>query len=143
MPALLTIGQLAKSAAVPTSTVRYYERAGLLAPDFRTAGNYRAYTAAALDRLRFIRAAQSTGFSIHDIAQMLQLTHSDDPPCDDLLALMNRRLEDVRARMKELRRVEKALSASLHSCCKGDQDLCHQIERLKVARPRKIFAARA
>jgi DNA-binding transcriptional MerR regulator len=142
----LTIGQLATSAGVPTSTVRYYERAGLITPDYRTDGNYRAYTAETLERLRFIRAAQTTGFSIHDIAEMLQLTHSSEPPCEDLLALTKHRLAEVRERMKELRRVERALAASLESCCKGGKDWCNEIERLrgtpgKACKPSRKIAA--
>src|SRR5256885_487913 len=129
-----TIGQLANAAGVPTSTLRYYERSGLLKPNYRTGGNYRAYTSEALERLRFIRAAQATGFSLHDIQEMLQLTYSDDPPCNELLALTKHRLEDVRRRMKELRRVEKTLAHSLESCCKGGRDWCTEIERLKSAK---------
>ena len=59
--AAYTIGQLAKEGGVPTSTVRYYERIGLLHPNDRTGGNYRVYSDTALERLRFIRAAQATG----------------------------------------------------------------------------------
>ena len=60
----LTIGQLAHATGVPTSTVRYYERVGLFKPDARTRSNYRSYSARAVERLRFIRAAQAG----HEIA---------------------------------------------------------------------------
>jgi DNA-binding transcriptional MerR regulator len=127
-----TIGQLARAAGVPTTTVRYYERSGLLKPDGRTGGNYRAYTPAALDRLRFIRAAQATGFSLTDVAGMLQLVYDPDPPCAPVIALMKHRLDEIRQKVKELRRVEKALAKSLESCCKGGKDWCQEIERLKA-----------
>ena len=68
----LTIGQIAKAAGVPTSTVRYYERAGLLRPTSRTAANYRVYSAGDLERLRFIRAAQATGFQLEDVKKQLK-----------------------------------------------------------------------
>ena len=58
-----TIGQLARAAGLPTSTLRYYERAGLLEPTGRSEGNYRLYGEEALERLRFIRAAQATGLN--------------------------------------------------------------------------------
>ena len=126
-----TIGELAKSVGVPTSTIRFYERTGLFKPDARTDGNYRQYTAASLERLRFIRSAQSTGFSIEDIRELLSLTHSDDPPCDDVVALTKKRLGEVRGRIKELKRVEKVLTKSLATCCKGEgPDLCDEITRL-------------
>jgi MerR family mercuric resistance operon transcriptional regulator len=126
-----TIGQLAKAAGVPTSTVRFYERRGLLAPDARSESNYRAYNAESVERLRFIRAAQATGFSLKDIRGMLDLTYSEGPPCKEVAELITNRLVDVRERMKELRRVEKALSSALTSCCNGGKDWCGEIERLK------------
>ena len=95
-----TIGQLARAAAVPISTLRFYERTRLLTPTTRSDGNYRQYDSAALERLRFIRAAQATGFSIEDIRELLSLTHSDEAPCDDVLSLMTNRLSEVRERFR-------------------------------------------
>jgi MerR family mercuric resistance operon transcriptional regulator len=129
-----TIGQLARAANVPISTVRFYERTGLLRPDGRSEGNYRQYDAAALERLRFIRAAQATGFSIDDIRELLSLTHSDEPPCPDVQTLMTNRLAEVRERLKKLRHVERVLAKALHDCCNGEIiDLCSEITRLKGA----------
>lgn len=126
-----TIGQLARAAGVPTSTVRFYERNGLMKPDARSGANYRQYGPESLDRLRFIRSAQATGFSLQDIAELLTLTHADEPPCDDVIALTEKRLCEVRGRIKELRRVERVLAHSLKTCCKGDgPDLCDAITRL-------------
>lgn len=140
-----SIGQLATAAGVPTSTLRYYERSGLLTPDFRTGGNYRGYSADALERLRFIRSAQATGFSLEDVEGLLKLTYSPDPPCDEVLAEMRRRLAELRQKIKELRQVEQALAKSLEGCCKGaGPDLCDDIRRLKGKRPttRKTNSAR-
>jgi len=131
-----SIGQLAGAAGVPTSTVRFYERAGLVKPDFRTGGNYRGYSSATLERLRFIRSAQATGFSLHDIESLLRLTFSSEPPCDEVLALTRTRLEEVRQRIKELHQVEKILAKSLKECCQGDApDICDEICRLKGCDP--------
>jgi DNA-binding transcriptional MerR regulator len=127
----LTIGQLARGAGVPTSTVRFYERRGLLKPDARTQSNYRTYSARTAERLKFIRAAQASGFSLKDVREMLALTHSDEPPCDEVAALIERRLADVKQRLRELKRIDRALSVALKSCCKGGPDWCDEIERLK------------
>jgi MerR family mercuric resistance operon transcriptional regulator len=127
----LTIGGLAKSCNVPTSTVRFYERRGLLTPDARTQSNYRTYSGSSAERLKFIRAAQATGFSLKDIREMLSLTYSDEPPCAEVAALIKRRLDDVKQRLGELKRIDRALSRALKSCCKGEPDWCHEIERLK------------
>jgi len=131
------------------------ERSGLLKPSSRSDGNYRQYDQAALERLRFIRSAQATGFSLHDIRQLLRLTHSDETPCDEVLTLMNNRLGEVRTRLKQLRQVEKVLARSLNDCCSGKSiDLCAQISKLKIPAdsceelvrintPRKKIASRA
>ena len=130
-PTPYTIGQLSRAAGVPTSTVRFYERRGLLKPDARTRSNYRTYSARSAERLKFIRAAQATGFNLKDIREMLALTYADDPPCAEVASLIDRRLEDVKQRLRELKRVARALSVARESCCKGGPDWCGEIERLK------------
>lgn len=130
-----TIGQLARAAGVPISTVRYYERVGLLTPDARTPANYRAYSAKAAERLRFIRSAQASGFALSDIREMLDLAHSDDPPCEQVTALIDRRLIEIRQRLRDLKRVERTLAKAAATCCRGGPDWCGQIERLKGRQP--------
>jgi MerR family mercuric resistance operon transcriptional regulator len=127
-----TIGQIAKSIDVPISTIRFYERTGLFKPDARTGSNYRLYSEKALDRLRFIRSAQATGFSLDDIRDLLSLVHADEAPCAEIADLTKKRLAEIRKRLKELRHVERVLSESLANCCKGTQpDLCDRIAGLK------------
>ena len=128
---ILTIGTLAKAADVPTSTIRFYERRGLLKPDARSGANYRCYTRRTVDRLKFIRSAQASGFSLKDVEEMLALTITDGSPCDDVAAVMERRLAEVRGRIRELRRVEQTLAASLATLCKAGPDWCGEIERMK------------
>jgi DNA-binding transcriptional MerR regulator len=84
METAYTIGQIAHAAGVPPSTVRYYERIGLLSPEGRTAGNYRLYGPEALARLRFIRAAQGTGFTLEHITALLKLRDSTPSVCQDV-----------------------------------------------------------
>ena len=107
----LTIGELAKAAEVPTSTIRYYERAGLLKPRARTHSNYRLYSDEQLQRLLFIRAAQAIGFRLDDVAKLLR-----PAPCGKVQGIIEERLADLGQRMKELRRVQRVLRASLKTC---------------------------
>jgi MerR family mercuric resistance operon transcriptional regulator len=107
----LSIGELATAGNVPTSTVRYYERAGILKPSGRSVGNYRFYTVSELERLRFIRAAQATGFTLDDIKALLR-----PAACDKVQGLIADRLSAVGERMKELRHVQRVLRASLEEC---------------------------
>lgn len=131
MSTTYTIGKLAQAADVPVSTLRYYERAGLLVPRHRSAGNYRVYDAAALARLRFIKAAQGSGFTLNDIRVMLGLENGTTQVCDEVQELIQHRLGDVTQRMKDLRHVQKVLRASLDRCRSGgDEDQCQVIEHL-------------
>ena len=77
----MAIGQLAKTVGVPDSTIRFYERQGLLRPAGRTTANYRYYGPDAEDRLTFIRAAQAAGFELTDIKSMLAFQDGGVTPC--------------------------------------------------------------
>jgi MerR family mercuric resistance operon transcriptional regulator len=128
----MTIGELAKAADVPISTVRYYERAGILTPRRRSASNYRLYSEEDAQRLRFIRAAQATGFTLEDVKGLLQ-----PAPCGRVQGLIEHRLEVVEARMRELRHVRGVLRRSLEECrehertgrCRVVDDLSAQAKR--------------
>ena len=107
----LTIGELAKAAGVPASTVRYYERTGLLRRPPRSAANYRLYGEEDVYRVRFIKAAQATGFTLDDVAELLKRS-----PCRRVQRRIEERLEEVSARMKDLRHVQRVLKGALTTC---------------------------
>ena len=83
----LTIGRLAAATGVKVETIRYYERAGLIAPPARTGGNYRSYSTGDLDRLRFIRKTRDLGFTLEEIRAMLDLARQRDRSCDTIDAI--------------------------------------------------------
>jgi MerR family transcriptional regulator, mercuric resistance operon regulatory protein len=112
----MTIGQLAKSVGVPDSTLRFYERLGLLRPTGRTATNYRYYGPDARDRLTFIRSAQAAGFELSDIKSMLAFQDGCVAPCAEVLDLVNARLSGVRSRLRKLRHVEHILVQFQQAC---------------------------
>lgn len=126
-----TISQLAESAGVPISTVRYYERIGLVEPEDRSAGNYRLYGRASLDKLKFIRSAQAIGFTLDDTRTLLAGDSGSTPRCGTVQELIGARLADVEDRLKDLRHVRKTLKASLTQCRQQkESDCCHMIESL-------------
>lgn len=126
---LLRIGELARVAGVPTSTVRYYERKGILKPRGRSRSNYRLYAAADVQRLRFIRAAQATGFTLQNVTQLLRPAH-----CHRVQDLIEERLQTVSARLKELRHVQRVLQAALGECREHEQTgRCRVIDSLSAA----------
>jgi MerR family copper efflux transcriptional regulator len=110
----LGIGELARRAGVGIDTVRYYERSGLLAPHSRLPSGYRRYRDLEVARLRFIRRAQSLGFTLGEIKSLLKLSAQRN------IAQVKRsaqaKLEDVERRMKELQRVRDGLAELISEC---------------------------
>ena len=126
-----TISDLAREADVPVSTLRYYERAGLIEPDSRTKANYRVYSDGAVDRLHFIRSAQAAGFTIADIKQLLELKSGDTTRCKAVRPLIESRLSHVDTRIDELQDIRRTLHSFLEICNKSDEDgSCGALEKL-------------
>ena len=127
----LTIGRLAGEANVPTSTVRFYERRGLLSPKSRSPHGYRRYDQTSVRRLRFIRAAQDSGFSLDDIARLLALRDHPDEDCQDVQQIIGDRLAVIGDQIARLRRVEAVLDDALTECrtCSVAQG-CQTLDRL-------------
>ena len=111
---LRTIGQIAALVEVATSTLRYYEREGLLTPAARSPAGYRLYDPSAVDKLRFIRSAQSVGFSLEDIKALLSLDGRRS--CKQVQGMIEQRLGDVVRRIAELKSVQQTLSSALKRC---------------------------
>ena len=114
---MMTVGETAKAVGVAPSTLRYYERQGLLTPSDRTRSAYRLYDQEAVERLAFIRAAQGLGFTLDDIRTLLEL--DADVPRKEVQALLARRLTEVDAKLADLKRVRATLSDALDRCRKS------------------------
>lgn len=121
MTTRLTIGQLAQRVGVPTSTVRYYERRKLLRPVLRGHNRYRYYDEASVERLRLIRSAQTSGFSLDDIAVLLRMAREGGSDCRGFTELTEERLREVEQALADLTRLRKALSETLRKCDEGEQ----------------------
>ena len=114
----LTIGKLARQAGVGIDTVRFYERAGLLPKAQRTASGYRLYEPRDADRLRFIRRAKAVGFSLDEIAELLQLNAGKGTRAS-VRKLAQHRLDDLNQKLEEMTAIRDALS-HLVKRCSGD-----------------------
>jgi MerR family mercuric resistance operon transcriptional regulator len=129
-----TITQLAQAAKVPTTTLRYYERAGLVLPEGRSQGNYRLYSDESLRRLRFIRAAQAVGFTLDDVRRLLESPSRKGPSCREVQTLIQDRLSDIDKRLRDLQHVHRVLSSSLRRCRQNThRHCCHVIATLHSA----------
>lgn len=104
----MTIGGLAKATGIPKTTIRFYEREGLLTPSSRSVGNYRLYSRAAAERLTFIGAAQAAGFELPAIRAVLFL-ETGQVSCSEASQIVTSRLALLRQRMLKLRQLERVL----------------------------------
>lgn len=102
----MLIGEVAAAAGVEVSTVRFYERRGLLRPAGRTGGNYRRYADDAPVTIRFVRRAQRLGFTLAEIAEVLAL---GTVPDGDLRALLVAQRARIDERITDLQRMRDAV----------------------------------
>ena len=98
----MRIGELASRTGITTKTIRFWESTGLLADPPRSPSGYRDYGPAAIDRLEFIRHAQTAGLTLDEIRQVLAISDAGRPPCEHVGELIHRHLSDLDQRIREL-----------------------------------------
>ena len=109
----VTIGALAAAADVGVETVRYYQRRQLL-PVPAAAAGYRRYGPDAVARLRFIRRAQALGFTLEEIAELLQLQDGTDRR--SVRRIAGKRLAQLRARIDDMQNMARTLEHLIDEC---------------------------
>lgn len=128
----MLIGEVAGQAGLPTQTVRFYERAGLLPVPTRSANGYRVFDASTLNRLAFIRAGQAAGLTLAEIRGVVEVRDAGEVPCAHVTGLLKTRLETITDRMEEL----EALSAQLRHLLERGRDLdpddCTEVDTCHV-----------
>jgi MerR family copper efflux transcriptional regulator len=131
----MRIGVLAEEAGLSTKAIRYYEDIGVLPEPPRTPAGYREYPPAAIDRLRFIRAAQAIGLTLGEIREILAYRDRGEIPCAHVVDLITRRAAQIDAQITELeamradlRRLERRARTLRPDECSPD-DICHVIPR--------------
>lgn len=76
-----SIGQMSRQTGVKVTTIRYYEKRGLIPSPARTEGGQRRYDEAALERLVFLRHAREPGFGFDSIAALMPLAEAPAEDC--------------------------------------------------------------
>jgi len=113
----MTIGRLAEAAGVNVETVRFYQRNGLIEEPPRPGKGYRIYSAADVRRIRFIKRAQTLGFTLQEIAGLLQLEGVQT--CTKARNLAARKLDMVEAKLTDLTAMQSALAEMIGLCDAG------------------------
>jgi MerR family transcriptional regulator, mercuric resistance operon regulatory protein len=133
-PAVLTIGGLSQRTGCNIETIRYYERVRLL-PHAQRRGRYRTYSNADVARLHFVMRSRELGFSLDDIRALLMLSSNPDSrSCGQAQNLAAGHLAAVRARLRDLRRMERVLSETIRKCKNRTTPHCPLIEALSGKR---------
>ena len=111
----LRISELATAAGVPTSTLRYYERIGLVRPRARSESGYRLYDDDSVDRLAFIGRAKRLGMSLDDVATLIEAWFSGEcePLRDQLRAFVSGRIGELRRQIADESAFERQLQRIL------------------------------
>lgn len=117
-----TIGKAAALSGVNIETIRYYEREGIVPAADRSASGRRLYDKASIARLRFIRRCRDLGFPLGDIRALLDLSTNTTNNCADVRAISARHLENVKARLADLRELDRALTVLTKACDSGGDD---------------------
>lgn len=109
----LTIRFLAKAADVNIETIRYYQRINLITEPKKPAQGYRTYSTEDLKRLRFIKRAQQLGFSLAEIAELLDM---GDGSCSDVRHRAEEKREQIDKQISDLHNLRTTLNELINSC---------------------------
>jgi len=123
----LTIGKLAAAGGVGVETIRYYQRRGLMGTPARSGGDgwgggIRRYDADDVRRLKFIRSAQTSGFTLDEISELLALEASDDRA--QVRHLARQRIDMLDRKISQMTETRAALARLADQCAASDKGPC-------------------
>lgn len=126
----MNISGAAKLAGLPVKTVRYYADIGLVEPAARSDAGYREYDDASLRKLSFVGRARGFGFSIAQCRELLGLYQDADRCSSEVKQIATERLEEIRAKQRELQKLQDELEHLVGVCCGDDRPDCPIIDYL-------------
>ncbi len=126
----MRIGQLAAACDCPIETIRYYERVELLPRPGRRPNGYRKYDERHRRWLNFILKSRGLGFTQEEVRRLMELADQSQPDCTRVHRLVRTHLRDVRAKLAELRRMERALLGLKRKCESGEFEDCPALDEL-------------
>lgn len=130
----MPIGELSRLSGVNIETIRYYERIKMLAAPPRTTSGRRMYGAVDLRILAFIRRSRELGFSLDEIRALLRLGAPGMASCSEVKEIAGRHLDDVRAKLSDLKKLERLLAKTVAKCSGRKVPECPVLDVLDVRR---------
>lgn len=125
-----SIGHLSRQTGCKVTTIRYYEKIGMLPEPRRSTGNTRVYNQTHLDRLAFIRHCRELGFAQDAVRELLDLTDHPDQSCDAVTTIASTHLGTVNERIGKLMALKSELEHMITACKGGQIAQCRIVETL-------------
>lgn len=116
-PKSLTIGKVAKQAGVGVETIRFYQREGLITEPAKPDTGFRVYPPETIAKLKFINRAKELGFTLSEIAVLLELDSSE---CSRTKQIAARKLELINNKIRDLKSMSHALESLVDACDSND-----------------------
>jgi MerR family transcriptional regulator, mercuric resistance operon regulatory protein len=140
----ISIGELSRLTGVNIETIRYYEKIKMLGTPFRTEGGRRVYGSTDTRVLAFIRRARELGFHLDDVRALLALGAPTRASCADVREIAAHHLDDIRAKIADLRKLERLLAKTIAQCSGRRVPDCPVVDILDIRRSRRsVLAERA
>jgi MerR family transcriptional regulator, redox-sensitive transcriptional activator SoxR len=117
----MSIGKVARICGLAPSAIRYYEKAGLL-PQPARVSRQRRYGAETIGRLRLLQVARAAGFSIAETRTFVAGFSAATPPAVRWRTLAKRKLAEIEAQMRQLRRMKALLESGFRCRCLSIED---------------------
>ncbi|MCP4382852.1 MAG: helix-turn-helix domain-containing protein [Hyphomicrobiales bacterium] len=121
---------LARATGCNLETIRYYETVGMMPEPPRSAAGYRLYDATHVARLRFILRARQLGFTVDNIRGLLALVDGGTQTCDEVKQMTEIHLENIRAKIADLKRIEEVLAVTAAQCSGRKVPQCPVLDAL-------------
>jgi MerR family transcriptional regulator, mercuric resistance operon regulatory protein len=130
----MPIGELSRLTGVNIETIRYYEKIKMLRPPPRTEGGRRIYGPAETRVLAFIRRGRELGFGLEDIRALLALGAPGKASCADVREIAAHHLDNIRAKIADLRKLERLLAKTIAQCSGNRVPDCPVLDILDIKR---------
>src|SRR5262245_26469450 len=133
----LMIGEVSRLTGVHIETIRYYERIKMLPKPPRTVGGRRAYSSTHVRFLAFIKRSRELGFSPDEVRALLRLGAPEKAPCRQVRDIALDHLNDIRAKITDLRNLERLLAKTVAKCTGTTAPECPVLDILDVQRRKR------
>lgn len=128
----MNIGKVAQASGISSKMIRYYEEIGLIPPVSRQLSGYRVYTDKDLEQLKFIKRSRELGFSLEDIAELLELWNNKNRHSSDVKQLAQAHIQSIEQRIQDMQQVVLTLQDLIDSCAGDERPDCPILKGLEV-----------